>query len=173
MRRLALVLVVATAGVLAFGAPVAAAPDAGLNREVTGPFSGTESIDNTRSCFIPNFPPGAPQTFEATYQPDRPGSGSVHIDVCVAPDVPSVSVANGTFTLTSRTGATLTGTVGGLINFLGQFGPPIDRLDFTLTVTEGTRRFQHATGSITLTGFTSAVPPGNAISGTLTGSLQR
>src|SRR2546421_10317883 len=142
MRRLALVLVVAMVAVLAFGAPVAAAPDAGLNREVTGPFSGTESIDNT-TCFIPDFGAGAPQTFEATYQPDRPGSGSVHIDVCVVPDVPSVSVADGTFKLTSRTGATLTGTVGGLINFLGQFGPPMAPLHFRLTVTEGIRRFQH------------------------------
>jgi hypothetical protein len=174
MRRLALVLVVAVAGVLALGVPLAAAPDASLNREVTGPFSGTQSIDNTRACFIPSFPLGTPQTFDATYQPDRPGSGSIRIDACVVSEVPSVSLVVGTFNLTSRAGATLTGTVGGLINFLGQFGPPIATLHFRLTVTEGTRRLQHVTGTIAFDGIWHIPePPGNTISGTLTGSLQR
>jgi hypothetical protein len=79
-------------------------------------------------------------------------------------------VAGGTIQLTTRNGATLTGFGGGTIIPAG----PVALHDFTFTATEGTRRFQHVAGTIALDGawnFTD--PPGNAISGTLTGSLQR
>jgi hypothetical protein len=166
MRRLTVVLIVVAAGALTLIGPVAAQPDANLNREVTGPFSGTVSDDGTAGCFG--------QIYDVTYQPDKQGSGSVHLDVCVEPgDAPSVSIVAGTFELTSRTGATLTGTVGGAILFLGQFDEPITLYDFTLTVTEGTGRFKHVAGTIALDGQNSTIPSGNAIAGTLTGSLQR
>jgi hypothetical protein len=171
MRRLAAVLLVATAGSLPLATAVSAQPGTSLNREVSGPFSGTTS-EVTGGCLTP-LGLGLRQLFDATYQPGST-SGSVHIDVCVVPDVPSVSVAVGTFELTNRTGATLTGTAGGIIGFLGQFGDPIALLDFTLSVTDGTRRFQRVTGTITLDGaWDLSNPPFDAISGTLSGSLQR
>jgi hypothetical protein len=65
-----------------------------------------------------------------------------------------------TFVLTTATGATLTGSVTG----------GIFPLDLTLTVTEGTRQLQKATGTIAVDGTGG---PSGPVSGTLTGALSR
>jgi hypothetical protein len=45
MRRLATVLLLAAAGCVVFASPVAAQPDTSMNREVSGPFTGSSSVD--------------------------------------------------------------------------------------------------------------------------------
>ncbi len=171
MRRLGLMALISTAACLALATPVAAQPDASLNREVTGPFTGTESFDfETGGCSLPPDTSPTHFVFDAMYQPDRPGSGSFHIDACAAEVFPRLFELEGSFHVTTRTGATLTGTVVG--DFQEDVG--LAGLHFMLTATAGTRRFQHVIGTITLNGvWTFSQPPGNAISGTLSGSLQR
>jgi hypothetical protein len=135
-----------------------------------GQFSGTESFDSeTGGCSLPPVTSPTHLVFDATYQPDRPGSGSFHIESCAAEVDPRIFELEGTFQLTTSTGVTLTGpVVGGFLEAEGLAG-----LNFTSTVTEGTRRFQHVAGTITLHGvWNFADPSGNAISGSLSGSLQ-
>ena len=165
MRRVGVVVLVATVGYFALAAPVAAQPDANLNREVTGAFTGTQSFEFGGGCSFVH------QVYDATYQPARPGLGSVHVDVCVEPGGGDF-VVDGTFQLTTRTGATVTGTVAGTVT-PDEGGFTAD-LDFTLTVAQGTRQFQHATGTVTLDGVWNVGGPiGDSIEGTLSGALQR
>jgi hypothetical protein len=156
MRRFAGLAVVVFTALVGAGAPAAAGPATALNREVTGTFTGTAAFEfGSHGCdFV--F-----QTFDVTFQPAPTGSGTLHIEGCVnvAPVVGSFAFESGSFTLTSRTGATLIGTVSG-----GVFP-----LDLTLTSTEGTRSFRQATGTIAVDGSWSV----DAASGSLTGSLQR
>src|SRR5262249_7159813 len=157
MRRLTIVLLVVAAGCLALASPLAAqSPDANLNREVTGPLSRTESF----------FPGGSflRQVFDATHQPGAPRPRVPPHDLCVRFTGTNVFPVDGTFQLTTRTGATLTGTVAGTatVPTMGE----VVALDFTLTVTGGTRQFTSANGSIALDGiWRSTIPPANAISG--------
>ena len=164
MRRLAPALLVATLGYLVFAPPVAAEPDASLNREVTGPFTGTTSFGAGQGC---SFVRGV---FDGTYQPGAQKAGSFHVDICLRFMDTNVFPVNGTFQLTTRTGATLAGTVTGAMTITGG-GGTIGDLDFTLTVTEGTRQFSHATGAIAMDGTFGL--SNNVISGALTGALQR
>ena len=157
MRRLAALLVVVLTAWVGAAAPSAAEPGQSLNREVTGSFTGTSSFDFSAGGCAFVF-----EAYDLTFQTGRGRPGTLHIEGCVnsAPVVGSFAFESGTFTLTSRTGATLTGTVSG-----GVF--PID---LTLTVTEGTKRFRRATGTIAVDGTGG---PSGPVSGTLTGSLQR
>lgn len=166
MRRLALFAVTVAITVLALGSSVAAEPNASLNRQVTGPFSGTESFLLDSGCSFVH------QGFDATYQPDMGRPGSFHIDVCVEFSGTSVFPVNGAFQLTTPTGATLTGDVAGAISVSAADARVAD-LSFTLTVREGTRQFSRATGTIALDGsWPFGTLPGNDISGTLAGSLE-
>jgi hypothetical protein len=139
-----------------------ARPD--LNREVSGPFTGTTVVDFPPTC------PVAHQVFDATYDAEAGGAGTFHIDNCVllpTPEDPAFPV-DGSFVLTAPSGATLTGTVTGTVLFDASGAA---QLDFTLTVTGGTGQFQDVTGTIALDGTWDGNNPGT-ISGTLVGSLQ-
>jgi hypothetical protein len=162
MRRLAVVLLVATAGYLVLATPVAAAPDVSLNREVSGPFAGSTFLDFfTRDCSFP-----VEQALDGTYQTEKGQSGSFHIEVCPTFS-PEGSQAVGTFTLTTPHGATLSGTVTGVYGISGPSSVPFE---FTLTAAAGTRSLQQAIGTIQMDGIWHF---DNSISGTLAGSLER
>jgi len=163
MRRLAAVLLVATAGYLVLATPVAAEPDVSLNREVSGPFTGSTSVDLfTPGCFIH-------QTLDGSYETQKRQSGSFHIDVCPTFS-PGGSEAVGTFTLTTPHDGNLTGTVTGVYD-IG--APPIVPFEFTLTAATGTKNLQHATGTILMDGLWQFDALTSPISGTLAGSLER
>ncbi len=163
MRRL-VVLMVATIGLVGVAVPAAATPSRGsLNRAVSGPYTGTQTFDFvTGGCTFVH------QMFDATYAGDG-GQGSFHIDTCVTINGSSFDYA-GTFVVTTPHGATLTGTVTGFTDA----ALPASSLDLTLTITHGTRRFEHATGTIALSG-TWSNDPGilghGPTSGTLTGNV--
>jgi len=162
MRRLAAVLLIATASYVGFATPVAAQPDTSLNREVSGPFAGSTFLDIfTRDCTFP-----VEQALDGTYQTEKGQSGSFHIEVC--PTVsPEGSQALGTFTVTSPHGATRSGTVTGVYGISGPSSVPFE---FTLTAAAGTRSLQQAIGTIQMDGTWHF---DNSISGTLAGSLER
>ena len=147
MRRLALVLFVV--GVLALGAPVAAEPGAGLNQQVSGPFTGTSVFDfSTPTCLFIH------QVHNATYTTTNGRAGSFDLDGCVAF---RGFLYSGLFVLTTPNGAILNGTVTGVVASTVAVGPcganefPAS-LDFTLAPMQGTKNFGHATGTIHLTG---------------------
>jgi hypothetical protein len=179
MRRFAFVLLAVAVGFVALGPPVAAEPDAGLNRQVSGAFAGTSVFDDD----APQCPFGlfVYQVHDATYTTANGRSGSFHLAGCV--DVAPIGFSySGLFVVTTPNGAILNGTVTGVIGGTSATGPcepptpaPV-ALDFTLALTQGTRSFQHTTGTIHLTGTwcSPLVPfaPG-PIFGTLTGALQR
>jgi hypothetical protein len=174
MRRLAVVLLAVAAGLIALGAPVAAEPDAALNREVSGPFTGMSVFDfSTPACTFVH------QVHDATYTTEKGRSGSFNLDGCVVFG-PAGFDYSGLFVVTTPNGAILNGTVTGVVAGGAPPSGPCPRvtvpLDFTLALTQGTKNFKHATGSIHLTGiWCSSGAPGvpDPISGTLTAALQR
>ena len=164
MRRWFVTAVVATVavfGTLAPVGPAAAAPADGLNRRVSGPFTGTTVFDfGGGGCSFVH------QTFDLTYQSAR-GRGKLNFEGCATPDD---NFAGGfrydlDFVLKAPGRGRLTGHATG-----GVFP-----MDLTLTVEHGTKRFRHATGTIDLDGqWTASISTfeGTA-SGTLTGHLQK
>jgi hypothetical protein len=139
------------------------APPRDVNREVSGAFTGTTSWEPLPQC------PVVHQVFDATYDAEAGGVGTFHVDICVllpTPEDPAFPV-DGSFVLTTPSGATLIGTVTGTVLFVGFAA----ELDFTLTATGGTGQFQDVTGTIALDGTWDGNNPGT-ISGTLVGSLQ-
>jgi hypothetical protein len=166
MRRLFVFLAIATIGVVAVAVPASAEPNTRhLNREVSGPYTGTQTFDFTtaRCSFVH-------QLFDGSYKADR-GQGAFHIDTCVTIGGPGFGYA-GTFTLTTPHRAVLTGTVIGTTNA----STPTASLNLTLTYAHGTREFKRVTGTIVLTGVWSndaGVLGHGPTSGTLTGKLQR
>jgi hypothetical protein len=164
MRRLLVVLAIATIGIVAVAVPASAAPNTGhLNREVSGPYIGRQSFDFTtaRCSFVH-------QVFNASYQAAH-GHGAFHIDTCVTIQG-SRFVYAGTFSLTTPHGATLTGAVTGTTNAAA----PTASLHLTLTLHQGTREFEHVTGEIVLSGVWSndaGVLGHGPTSGTLNGKL--
>jgi hypothetical protein len=160
MRRLAAVLLIASASYVAFATPVAAQPDTSLNREVSGPFAGSTFLDFfTRDCGFP-----VEQLLDGTYQTQKGQSGSFHIEVCPTFS-PEGSQAVGTFTLTTPHGATLSGTVTGVYGINAPSSLPFE------TAATGTKSLQQAIGTIEMDGIWQF--DGNLISGTLAGSLER
>ena len=178
MRRLVFFLAAVAAGLMALGAPVAAEPNAGLNREVSGPFTGTSVFDfSTPACSF------AHQVHDATYTTANGRSGSFDLDGCVVVGPGGEFDYSGLSVVTTPNGAILNGTITGVVGGTAQTGPcdltqfPIPAsLDFTLALASGTKNFQHATGTVHLSGtWCSPAQPGvpGPISGTLTGALQR
>jgi hypothetical protein len=164
MRRLAAVLLIATASYVGFATSVAAQPDTSLNREVSGPFTGSTFLDFfTTECSL------IQQALDGTYQTQKGQSGSFHIDVCPTFG-PGGSLAVGTFTLATPHGATLTGTVTGVYDISA---PPSFRFEFTLTAATGAKDLKHATGTILMDGLWQFDGNPRPISGTLAGSLER
>ena len=137
--------------------------DVSLNREVSGPFTGSASFDLfTPGCFIH-------QTFDGSYETQKGQSGSFHIDVCPTFS-PGVLEAFGTFTLTTPHDGNLTGTVTGVDDISA---PPNIPFVFRLTAATGTKKLQHATGTIQMDGLWHFVANPGPISGTLAGLLER
>jgi hypothetical protein len=175
MRRLTVVVLAVAAGLVALGAPSAAEPNAALNREVSGPFTGTSVFDfSTPPCSFVH------QVHDATYTPDHRHPGSFDLDGCVEFGEAGFAYS-GLFVLTTPNGAALHGTVTGVVAGTSPTGPcdptgfPAS-LEFTLALTQGTKGFKHATGTIHLAGtWCSPAVPGvpGPIFGTLTGALER
>ena len=161
MRRIAAVVALAcTVSVVAAAPEVGAqGADTSLNRLVTGEFTGTSAFEFTVEGCSFVF-----ETYDLTYPSIGGRPGTVHIEGCVnlAGVTGGFAFESGQagFTLTTATGATLTGTVTG-----GVF--PID---LTLTVTGGTRQLQRVTGTIAVAGTGG---PSGPVSGTITGGLSR
>jgi hypothetical protein len=178
MRRLACFLLGAAAGLMALGEPVAAEPDAGLNREVSGPFTGISRFqDDAPACPFGLF---VYQEHDATYTTANRRSGSFNLTGCI--DFAPIGLSySGPFVLTTPNGASLNGTVTGVVGgtpATGRCDPPTPdavSLDFTLTLARGTKNFRQTTGTIRLIGTWCSprvpVAPG-PVFGTLTGALQ-
>lgn len=174
MRRLLFVVTCLLMGLAVAAAPVAAAPDTGLSRSVTGPFSGTSVFDfSTPACSF------AHQVYDASYNAQAGSSGSFHLDGCVTFGAGGAFDYTGTFQLQLNR-ATLTGTVSGVVGNTPahgcQDGLFPGSLTFTLTVQSGTARFKAAIGTISLDGtWCSPTTPNVAgpIDGNLTGHLTR
>jgi hypothetical protein len=156
------------------GASAAGAGGSSLNRDVTGTFSGTSVFDITPGC---NF---FHQTYDAAYTTTRAKVASVDLDGCVTTrsDLPIGAFGyTGTFVLSTTNNAVLTGTVEGVVGnststACGDLFPA--DLNFTLTVENGTKAYQHASGTISYKGTwcspqTPSIP--GPIFGTLTGNL--
>ncbi len=187
MRRsiAALVVLVATAtGLAGLGGSAGAAAGAAvatggaqksLNPQLRGPFTGTTTFTFTQPCDF------AHQIFDATYvAKGYRRAGFFHLDGCAELTSPDFTI-NGSFTLTTPTKAQVTGTMA------GSFPPVVNSapctagtfasaMDFTLTMTGGTKTFRHAKGTIHLTGtWCSSMTPGipSEIFGLLRGHIHR
>lgn len=123
-------------------------PPVGLNRLLSGPFTGTASFEfDARGCAF------VFQQFDGTYETKR-GVGTLHVEGCV--DVSTLGFA-GTFVIRAPTGTTITGTAEGTVF----------PLDLTLTVTRsvgGTGQLRRLTGTIDFTA--------DGISGEISGALR-
>ena len=124
-----------------------------IDREVTGPFTGTTYFFFGGGCAFVH------QEFDLTYDSGR-GTGTVHLEGCATPDG---SWAGGfrddlLVDLVTPRGAHLSGSATG-----GVFP-----LDLTLTVRTGDRRFGHVTGTVAVTGTWIADLDGH---GTASGDL--
>src|SRR5438128_1052196 len=164
MRRLAAAVLVTLTALLGGAAPASAKPDATLNREVSGPFTGTSRFDFfTGGCSFIH------QAFDGAYQTEKGKSGSFHVDVCPTFS-PGDSRAVGTFTVRTPDGSALTGTVTGVYD---ASTPPRIPFEFTLTAVTGTKGLKHASGTILMDGVWQFDSNPGPVSGTLAGSLER
>ena len=140
MGRRALVIGVAIVGLLAVPGPAGAA-----SRMVSGSMGGSGHFVFGGGCGIGRV------TGDGTFAAAGVGNGTYRYDVCIE-DGPTVS---GTLTFTTHSGAALTGALEG-VPFPGDEsgrqvipatgGPAL----YTMTVTGGTRRYAHATGTLTV-----------------------
>lgn len=106
-------------------------------RRPGGSVSGTGHFETPGSCtgIIEQLGSG-------TFAARDFGVGTYRYDVCITQGASSLSFA-GTASFTTHSGASLEGTVGGTTP-LGQYPT------FVVTVTGGTRRYRHATGTLTM-----------------------
>ena len=131
-----------------------------LNPQVTGAFSGTTDFEMlTHGCSF------VFQVFDGTYSTPT-GSGTFHIEGCIELVDFVVYPFSGSFSLTAPAGGTLSGSVSGEAEPVGE----VILLDFTFTVAAATGSLNGATGTIHLLGDWDGNDPG-AINGTLTGNL--
>jgi hypothetical protein len=169
MRRLAaaLAFVGFSFGIAALPATASASAAKTLDREISGPVTGTSTFDLT----TPTCPAAAHQVFDATYTIKKGGTGSFNLDGCTALASPVNTLPfSGTFTLTVPDGATMSGTAAGPIN------PITGAFSISLTPTGGTSEFANVGGAVNFSGtwnsnMTQGVP--SPISGSLAGALKR
>jgi len=165
MRRAATAFVVLLAAFVLNTSPLGADSTTPLNREVSGPFSGTTFFDFfTHGCSFIH------QSFDGTYATAVPGTGTFHLDVCPTFAQNIGTIDAGTFTLRDRRGSVLNGTVTGTYD--ARVTPNV-ALTFTLHAESGTRGFRNVHGSIALVGEWNFVGNPGPISGTLVGELER
>jgi hypothetical protein len=153
--------------VLALVGPVAAPAGAKPAPLASGPFTGTTSY-----TFVTDGCSFVHQVYDATVGSNRNPTSSFHLAGCVTLSMNSDGFPySGTFTIRTR-GGTLTGTVAGGVHAEIL---PCSPFRFTLTVTGGTQRLRHTSGTITVAGTwceRGDVPAVNdPISGDLTASL--
>ena len=168
MRR---AMVIVTAVLVSF---VLVAPQASADRGSPGggnprPPVGTGSFEGagvyelfTRCTFAWEVVHG---TFEGS-RPGRADDSTFTFDFCVTSDSPTHTFGfDGTFTVATKTGVVLAGTLSGGIH-LDPMGSPID---ITLTVEESSGTRRPISGTITLTG-TRTEPGDGTYSSTLWGT---
>jgi hypothetical protein len=142
------------------------ARSAKINRDTSGPFTGTTVFASAASCGF------FEQRFDASYAA-KGKSGSFHLDGCVGlSNGPLGSFSySGTFVLMAPNGATLVGGVSGEVgNGSGCAEGVPASLGFTLEPTSGTKQLTHVSGSIDLTGTWCSPAEPNVV-GPIFGSL--
>jgi hypothetical protein len=153
--------------VIACSAPTSVAgagADSALSSRVSGAVSGEAPFDFTGCAF-----PQAHQQYITTVDVAQGKDAALVIDVCVDFPEPTEFVATGTFTFTGASG-TLTGAANGTLSGEGL----ILTVTFTLSVSGGTRSFQHAAGTLNFSGvWASNGGNGGPVTGELTASLTR
>lgn len=155
MRR-AMVILIAVLTSFVLVAPQASAESRGGGNPRppvgTGTFEGAGVFELFTSCSF------AREVVDGTFEGSRPGradDGTFTFDYCVTSSSPTHTFGfEGTFTLETKTGVVLAGTLSGGIN-LDPAGSPID---ITLTVVESSGTRRPITGTITLTG--TRIEPG-------------
>ncbi len=172
MRRFVAALSVGVLSFAVVGGPAEARVADALNRNVSGPLTGTSVTSPIPSC-------GATQTHQvvdATYTTQHGRSGSLHLDGCIGPPDPSGDLIPyaGSFVLTTPTRAVLTGTTTGALGGLTRECEFARSFAFTLALTKGTKAYERARGDIDLIGSFcnpfAGIP--FAMGGTLTGHLE-
>jgi hypothetical protein len=152
------------AAVIGLAGPVHAAGrgDLALNRLIDGSFTGSGTIDFSNPA-CDGIYSEQDYTYGAGRTPNR--SGTVHAVGCVDTSTLPWTVSS-TFTITSRTGATLSGTIVGTATS--------SSFSNTYTVTGGTRQFRNVSGTILATATFSLGGPGlTDIEGTYVAQLHR
>ena len=167
MRRGFWLVAFVVLAVASVGSPAQAAGSVDpLNAQVSGAYSGRQNFAfGEAGCSFVH------QTFSGDYDASRGPGGSLSIDSCVSFGSGSLFDVRGTFTLTTSSGAVLSGTVEGSTDG----GVPAS-LDLVLTVTSGTRQFRAVSGTIVLSGsFTNdvGVLGRGPVNATLVGHLVR
>jgi hypothetical protein len=165
MRRISLASV---ALVLFAVVGMSAAPATALifppNSYVSGAFSGTAVLDAAPGCF------GQHVNHQWVYGARRlpPFSGTVAFDSCVDTSGSQPWPVSATFVLTARNGATLSGTLQGLVSSISQDSFLFDDV---VTITSGTRQFTRVTGTIDVLGTGTGAGAQLTIAGTFTPHL--
>ena len=160
MRGVLATLAMVALAVVVSAVPAQADQSDHLNSLFSGPFSGIGVLGSDPAC------PFVHVTHYEAYGAGRPppASGTTELVACV--DVRTVPWSGrGTFTVTTRTGATLFGTV------LESSAYPAGAFENTLGVTGGTRQFRNVRGTIVVTGVVDRTV--GSIAGTYTASLRK
>lgn len=118
------------------------APAATSGRPVDGTLTGPGGF-RLRGCGV------VTEIGSGTFQAKGLGPGTYEFDVCVTLD--PVVTFDGTITLTTAGGATLTGDISG--TYTGGPGPAFD-----VAITGGTRQFAQATGSLVVGPLSTSNP---------------
>jgi hypothetical protein len=161
LRRLgvAALFAVAALGLTGQGASAVEPLEPAFNRQVTGPFTGTQ-----RFAFGENGCSFVFQVFHATYR-SAAGAGLVHTEGCIDIDA---GTYKGTFTITAPAGGTLRGTVDGTFDPLAD----VAVFDLDLIAARSSGSLAGAVGKVRAVvrwdGF-----PARTIEGSLTGQLRR
>jgi hypothetical protein len=160
--RLAFVALVLVAAVCISVAP-ATARSLPPNRYVSGPFSGTAVLNSAPGCA------GQHVNHQWAYGAWKlpPFSGTVAIDSCVDTSGLQPWPIRARFIFTARNGATLSGTLEGLVSTT----PTGFVFDDVFTVTGGTRQFTRVRGTIDVSATATGGGPVLAIAGTFTPHL--
>jgi hypothetical protein len=132
------------------------------NSYVSGPFSGTAVLNSALGCS------GQHVNHEWVYGARKlpPFAGTVAIDSCVNTSGPQPWPISAAFVFTAGNGATLSGTLVGLVRSI----PTGFEFHDVFTVTGGTRQFTRVTGTIDVIA-TAAAGPVLTIAGTFTPHL--